>query len=150
MRCDASAGRSGTPTSTSWRCSTTSASPGAIRVHDPEEHLARVLAHVKEEFHEEFRQRFAARLSDGSRYFQPLELVGEPEDIAYAAVWLASDEARFVTGQNIVIDGGLTTYLSGHASESARKQVTTNPWHEIRDWVQAHLKEGVEWPPKRR
>jgi meso-butanediol dehydrogenase/(S,S)-butanediol dehydrogenase/diacetyl reductase len=33
---------------------------------------------------------------------------GEPADIAKAALWLASDEAAFVTGQCISVDGGLT------------------------------------------
>lgn len=33
---------------------------------------------------------------------------GEPADIAGAAVWLASDDAAFVTGQCITVDGGLT------------------------------------------
>lgn len=120
-------------------------SPGAIRIHEPGERLAHILSHVKEECHDEFRERFADMLRDGSKYYQPLEIVGEPEDIAYAAVWLASEEARFVTGQNIVVDGGLTTYLSGHASENARQQGSVSPWREIREWVEAHAKEGVEW-----
>lgn len=34
---------------------------------------------------------------------------GSPEDIARATVWLASDDAAFVTGQTFTIDGGLTT-----------------------------------------
>jgi enoyl-[acyl-carrier protein] reductase III len=34
--------------------------------------------------------------------------MGEPEDVAGAAVWLASDLARFVTGQVIRVDGGLS------------------------------------------
>lgn len=33
--------------------------------------------------------------------------LGEPEDIAYCAVYLASDEASFVTGSSFVIDGGV-------------------------------------------
>ena len=37
---------------------------------------------------------------------QPLRRAGLPEDIAYAALWLASDESSFVTGQAIVVDGG--------------------------------------------
>jgi meso-butanediol dehydrogenase/(S,S)-butanediol dehydrogenase/diacetyl reductase len=39
--------------------------------------------------------------------------VGEPEDIADVVVFLCSDMARFVTGQNIVVDGGLTLHGSG-------------------------------------
>lgn len=35
--------------------------------------------------------------------------VGLPEDVANAAVWLASDEAGFVSGTTIMVDGGLTT-----------------------------------------
>lgn len=38
----------------------------------------------------------------------PIGTMGEPDDIAWAVVWLASDEAKFVTGTEIVIDGGYT------------------------------------------
>ncbi|MBX9944168.1 MAG: glucose 1-dehydrogenase [Reyranella sp.] len=38
----------------------------------------------------------------------PIGRMGEPDDIAWAVVWLASDEAKFVTGAEIVIDGGYT------------------------------------------
>lgn len=35
--------------------------------------------------------------------------IGEAEDIAHAALWLASDDAGFVSGHTLVVDGGLTT-----------------------------------------
>jgi len=38
----------------------------------------------------------------------PIGHVGEPMDIAYGIVYLASDEAKFVTGSELVIDGGYT------------------------------------------
>ncbi len=38
----------------------------------------------------------------------PLGHLGEPDDIAWGAVYLASDEAKFVTGSELVIDGGYT------------------------------------------
>ncbi len=38
----------------------------------------------------------------------PLGFVGDPEDIGDAAVWLASSESRWVTGQQIAVDGGHT------------------------------------------
>ncbi|MDB5423349.1 MAG: Dehydrogenase, partial [Phenylobacterium sp.] len=38
----------------------------------------------------------------------PLGVKGFPEDIANGVLWLASDESRYVTGQELVIDGGLT------------------------------------------
>lgn len=39
--------------------------------------------------------------------FIPLRRVGEPEEIADVAVFLASQAARYITGQVIVVDGGL-------------------------------------------
>jgi 2-keto-3-deoxy-L-fuconate dehydrogenase len=39
---------------------------------------------------------------------QPMGRLGTPEEIAEVAVLLASDEARFMTGENIVIDGGMS------------------------------------------
>jgi NAD(P)-dependent dehydrogenase (short-subunit alcohol dehydrogenase family) len=39
---------------------------------------------------------------------QPLPIAGQPEDIAQAALFLASDAARFVTGHTLVVDGGAT------------------------------------------
>jgi meso-butanediol dehydrogenase/(S,S)-butanediol dehydrogenase/diacetyl reductase len=41
----------------------------------------------------------------------PLNRYGRPEDVAYCALYLASSESDFVTGANIVVDGGLTAKL---------------------------------------
>jgi len=45
----------------------------------------------------------------------PLQRLGQPNDISSCAVYLASDEASYVTGSTIVIDGGLTwNYVENH------------------------------------
>lgn len=38
----------------------------------------------------------------------PLRRYGQPEDIANMTLWLASDEARYASGQLFVVDGGLS------------------------------------------
>jgi len=43
----------------------------------------------------------------------PLGRIGEPDEVAGAAVFLASDAGRYVTGQTIVIDGGVTIARGG-------------------------------------
>ena len=40
--------------------------------------------------------------------FIPLADLGEPDDVAHAMLYLASDEARYITGQTLVVDGGST------------------------------------------
>jgi glucose 1-dehydrogenase len=40
----------------------------------------------------------------------PYGRIGEPDDIGRAAVWLASDEADYVTGTTLFVDGGMTLY----------------------------------------
>lgn len=37
----------------------------------------------------------------------PLGRIGEPEDVAHVVLFLASDAARFVTGQTLLVDGGM-------------------------------------------
>ena len=48
---------------------------------------------------QEIRERWAAEI--------PLRRLGKPEEIADAILWLASDRAAYVTGQTIVVDGGI-------------------------------------------
>lgn len=43
--------------------------------------------------------------------YHPLGRIGKPEDIGHLVTFLASDFAGFITGANIVVDGGLTTRL---------------------------------------
>lgn len=40
----------------------------------------------------------------------PYQRIGNPEDIARAAVWLASDDSEYVTGTSLFVDGGMTLY----------------------------------------
>ncbi|MBB4146183.1 SDR family oxidoreductase [Rhizobium rhizoryzae] len=40
----------------------------------------------------------------------PYGRIGEPEDVAKAAVWLASDEADYITGTTLYVDGGMSLY----------------------------------------
>ena len=40
----------------------------------------------------------------------PLGRIGRPEEAAQAAVWLCSDAASYVTGQSMIVDGGLTAW----------------------------------------
>jgi NAD(P)-dependent dehydrogenase (short-subunit alcohol dehydrogenase family) len=49
---------------------------------------------------EAFRRQVAA--------LHPLGHIGEPNDIAYGILYLASEESKFVTGSELVIDGGYT------------------------------------------
>jgi NAD(P)-dependent dehydrogenase (short-subunit alcohol dehydrogenase family) len=68
------------------------------------------------------------RLGKVAKVFEeltPLHLAGEPTDIAEACVYFASPESRYVTGQDLTIDGGLT---NGRSSEEM-----TEIWTRIRE-----------------
>lgn len=68
--------------------------PGFIQTPMVEHHMAR-------QTNPETARKAAAAL-------HPLGHMGEPDDVAWGAVYLASDEAKFVTGAELVIDGGYT------------------------------------------
>lgn len=48
----------------------------------------------------------------------PMHKVGEPEDVAYAALFLASDEAKYITGIELTVDGGI---LAGSSASPKRE-----------------------------
>ena len=41
----------------------------------------------------------------------PAGMMGEPWDVARAAIFLASDDARFILGQTLIVDGGTTAWM---------------------------------------
>lgn len=47
-------------------------------------------------------------------HYTPLRRIGKPEDVTGAAIFLASDESDFVTGETIVIDGGVSIHMNGY------------------------------------
>jgi 3(or 17)beta-hydroxysteroid dehydrogenase len=59
-------------------------------------------------------QQYLATVADRQQVMEafikqhPLGRIGEPEDVALAVLYLASDEAAFVTGSALMVDGGLT------------------------------------------
>ncbi|MFI1507037.1 SDR family oxidoreductase [Streptomyces sp. NPDC020597] len=48
----------------------------------------------------------------------PLERIGEPQDVASAVLWLCSDEARWITGADLLVDGGTRV----RAARAARRE----------------------------
>lgn len=56
----------------------------------------------------EVADQMAARVAENAAKAQPVPKAGLPDDIAQAALYLASDAAAFVSGTHLVVDGGIT------------------------------------------
>ena len=58
---------------------------------------------------DEFRRKYGADAAEEKLARQvPLGRIGEPADVAFAVLYLASDESRFVTGAELKVDGGIS------------------------------------------
>jgi NAD(P)-dependent dehydrogenase (short-subunit alcohol dehydrogenase family) len=69
------------------------------------------------------RRNFELGLLDGSRVLErtPLGRFGDPEEVASVAVFLASPESSYVTGQTIFVDGGWTSWAGWPLPSSSTK-----------------------------
>jgi len=74
----------------------------------------------------EMADQMAARVAEHGAKVQPIPKAGVPEDIARAALYLASDDSEFVTGTHIVVDGGITV-----GSRHAWDQSGPSPFAEL-------------------
>lgn len=63
---------------------------------------------VETPIHEEIHGIHTSDFLDEMASFHPLGRIGAPEDIAYAALFLASDEASWITGAVLPVDGGIS------------------------------------------
>ncbi len=60
---------------------------------------------------EDLSERWTTTAEESRRNLEllhPIGHLGDPEDVAYAILYLASEEAKFVTGSELVVDGGYT------------------------------------------
>jgi NAD(P)-dependent dehydrogenase (short-subunit alcohol dehydrogenase family) len=80
---------------------------------------------------DEAREAFATRTPLRGR-------IGEAFDIAHAALWLASDDAGFVSGHTLVVDGGLTTGSRENVAPGEHGR-----WASRRDLVREAGRSGV-------
>ena len=64
-----------------------------------------------------------SRITGADALQQPAGRVGKPEDIAEMALFLCSEKAGFITGENICIDGGMTKLMIYHGEHGWEYQV---------------------------
>src|SRR5439155_576293 len=93
------------------------------------------------------RQVFEKRVAD----IVPMKCEQEPEDIGAAAVFLASDEARYITGQALMVDGGCVMWSCEPSGGRAGEAVMNFDFSEkeeafrkdVRHWLETHLPDDL-------
>jgi NAD(P)-dependent dehydrogenase (short-subunit alcohol dehydrogenase family) len=85
----------------------------------------------------EVADQMAARVAEHGASVQPIPKAGAPDDIAQAALYLASDAAQFVTGTHLVVDGGITV-----GSRHAWDQAGPSPFAALFPEFNAQLADG--------
>jgi NAD(P)-dependent dehydrogenase (short-subunit alcohol dehydrogenase family) len=114
-------------------------SPGRIWLDEPGEWVAHRFGPEK---YKEFMEKFGDLARRLRTLNQPLPVEGRPIDVAYCAVYLASDESRFCTGANFVVDGGMTAQLADPGfltwfDPEEMKRIRS----EMRAWIEAAHRE---------
>ena len=116
-------------------------SPGMIWKNEPGDWLRH---EIGEDLYREFAARFGDWQAVRRTLTQPLPIEGRPEDVAYCAVYLASDESRFCTGANFVVDGGATALLADAGHLSPRAALVREQEPEARAWIDAARRQKEE------
>jgi NAD(P)-dependent dehydrogenase (short-subunit alcohol dehydrogenase family) len=112
-------------------------SPGSIWLDESGNWIERRLG---PELAAEFHERFGDWHERMRTLQQPLPVAGLPADVAACAVFLASDEARFCTGANFAVDGGMTAVLADPAFLFAGAQEALIKRAEVHAWIREAMK----------
>lgn len=74
----------------------------------------------------EENERLKLKMAAHYAHSTPVGRAGMPEDIAYAALYLAGDESTYVTGQNLVVEGGRHTLGRSYHEYAERRSAREN------------------------
>lgn len=94
----------------------------------------------------EMAQQMAGMMAQLGPMLQPLPKAGLPEDIAAAALYLATAESAFVTGHALVVDGGITVSRTPHDKMGFAKALGVDPNEAEAAYRAALAAEKARWP----
>ena len=86
---------------------------------------------------DEFRSQFGEWQDKMRTSGQPLPVAGSPDDVASLALFLASDESRFCTGADYLVDGGASALLANPGSISDLSYELHGTRKAVQAWVRA-------------